>query len=176
MTINDFLQSRLNLGDKTYETLLGRISSVKVGCDFLVCGFDQLDTPHIFSVSSPSEDNPSFVTHYDDPGFAAIGSGGYIADSILYGTGQSFVQGLQDTIYNVCAAKFASESASDVGETTFLKILHPEDKYKNFDITLAGELKKIWEKNKPVIPDKAAALISANLGKFNTKENEKSGR
>ena len=42
----------------------------------------------------------------DKPGFCAIGSGQWAAETILFSLGQSIDNGLEETIYKVCAAKF----------------------------------------------------------------------
>jgi len=126
LTVDEFVKRRSDLGDSLYERIWLEIGRVKIGCDLLVCGFDRMNLPHVFIASNPTEENPSFVTDCDFPGFATIGTGGYIADSYLYSCEQSPACDLAETIYNTMCAKFSAESASDVGENTHLYIFGPE--------------------------------------------------
>jgi len=162
LTIQDFLARRADLGDVIYQRLWDDIGKTKVGCDFLVSGFDGYGA-HIFSVSSPSIENPSFVSDADEPGFAAIGSGSYIAESVLYSLEQQPIHKLHATIYNVCAAKFASETATDVGPLTYLKIVNREGQLMKITHQMEADIKDIWESNKPLIPKDALDLIKKYL-------------
>lgn len=162
LTLNEFVGKRSDLGDVIYERLWGDIARVKVGCDFLVFGFDNIGS-HIFSVSNPTDENPSFISHADDPGFTATGSGGYIAESVLYSLEQNPGLGLNRIIYNVCAAKFSSEVASDVGDTTFMRVAQPGRQNIPIDHSLERELKAIWKENKPVVPPEAIEAIRNNI-------------
>lgn len=135
---------------------------MKVGCDFLVVGFDQSNLGHIFSVSNPTTDSPSFVANFDDPGFGAIGSGGVTAESVLYGFGHNQGETLYDTIYQVCAAKFASETASDVGERTVAEVIQKGEK-KFLLPKLTDSLRTMWEDTRPRVPNNAREEIQAYL-------------
>jgi hypothetical protein len=122
LDIDGLIAKRQELGDALYERLMGDVARVQVGFEMLVFGFDKYEIPRVFTISNPTADNPSFVNHFSDTGFAAIGSGGYLADSQLFGASQYVATTLEETVYNVCAAKFAAESASDVGPTTYVRI------------------------------------------------------
>jgi hypothetical protein len=126
LTVEEFVKRRSDLGDLIYERLWSEIGRVKIGCDLLVCGFDELKLPHVCIASNPTDENPAFVTDCDFPGFATIGTGGYIADSYLYSCEQSPACDLRSTIYNTMCAKFLAESASDVGENTHLYVFGPD--------------------------------------------------
>jgi hypothetical protein len=156
LTLEEFLSRRAEIGDTIFEGLWGEIGRVKVGCEFLVCGFDNIG--HIFSVSNPTADNPSFITPHDDLGFGTIGSGAYVAESSLYAYQQSHGVSLEVSIYQTCAAKFSSESATDVGDATHVKIIQ-KDKIIEYDIFLADDLKPIWRKNRLRIPRAVFKII-----------------
>jgi hypothetical protein len=118
LTFDSFLKSRQHLGDTIFERLWGEISRVQVGFDMIVAGFESRAS-RIFIVSNPTEENPSFITYCDDESFAAIGTGAYVAESLLFSFRHRFgVPDLNQTIYELLAAKFEAESASDVGDAT----------------------------------------------------------
>jgi hypothetical protein len=144
MTMEDFIKSRDSLGDALYERLWGEIGRIKLGCDLLVCGFDNAKSAHIFIASNPSDDNPSFVTDCDFPGFAAIGTGSYLAESVLHGAGQNSVNRLSLTIYNTATAKFLSESATDVGEQTYIYVFDESGNPVDLDENLDSSLRDTW--------------------------------
>jgi hypothetical protein len=166
MTMADFVTSRHALGDALHERIWGDIGRVKLGCDLLVCGFDNHQFPHVFIASNPNEDNPSFVTDCDFPGFGSIGTGSYLADSAIYGSHQNPASNLITTIYNTLNAKFLSESASDVGEQTYLYIFDETgEKVKMGESEdLEDVLREQWiAHGKPTIPKDAYASIVERL-------------
>lgn len=162
LTMDAFIKSRHDIGDSLFEKTWGEISRIQVGCDLLICGFDQAG-PHILCVSNPTSENPSFVTYYDSPGFAAIGTGYYLAESTLYAFKQSVVTSLDQTIYHATTAKFIAESASDVGEQTFM-LIFGEDGERfplSMETYLENELRRRWiAKGQPTIPDDALQMIN----------------
>jgi hypothetical protein len=118
LSMKEFLASRDKLGDAIYERIWGDIARVQVGCDLLVCGYCG-GHAHVFTVTNPTVEHPSFITYFDEPGFAAIGTGNMLAESTLYAFEQTRFSSLEDTIYQTTFAKFVAESASDIGETNF---------------------------------------------------------
>src|SRR6266478_755100 len=68
-----------NLTPETFDDLYRKIVSAELRCQLLVFGFDATGSPHIFTVSEPGD-----VNHCDSVGFAAIGSGSYAAESMLF--------------------------------------------------------------------------------------------
>ena len=165
MTVEDFVKSRQLLGDSLYESLWKEIGRIKIGCDLLVCGFDGNYEGHIFIVSNPTDENPSFITHCDDPGFGVIGSGAYLAESTLYAFEAVWTNRLAIVVYQCIIAKYIAESASDVGQTTFLQVF---DMYGNdFDLPNLEEwIRKQWLKTgKPRIPRTALEKISNAISK-----------
>jgi hypothetical protein len=92
-------------------------------CTLLMVGFDRQndDLPfwdsHIITIRPPGD-----IASHRIPGFWAIGSGADLALSSLAFSHQQAYSDLQDTIWNVCVAKFRAESAYGVGRETELRI------------------------------------------------------
>jgi hypothetical protein len=149
MTLDQFISSRNSIGDSLYERTWGDISRVRVDIDLLVVGYHGADQPfpYILQVSTPTEDNPSFVTRCDS-GFGAVGTGAYLAESVLYSLGQMVAAPLSITVYNLAAAKFTSESASDVGRKTVLGLFKPDGRVLQLSAEFVeGFLRKEWGKH-----------------------------
>jgi 20S proteasome alpha/beta subunit len=118
MSLVDFLKNGrkyFRLGD--HSMILQEIRSVILGCSFLVSGFDGAGEPHIFMVNEPG-----ISQSCDKPGFWSVGSGGFSANTLLLHLGQNIDKPLEETIYNVCAAKFFSEKSLGVGKETWFFI------------------------------------------------------
>jgi len=160
LRMEEFSQYRAEFGDSIFERLLGEIGRVKVGCEFLVCGFGP-KRPHIFGVSNPTADNPSCITMHDERCFGAIGSGAYLAESGLYAYRQNAWNSVDITIYQTCAAKFSAEAATGVGKATSLRVLK-KGGFLDYDDSLPDKLRKIWEKTRPKVPRAALAVIEAS--------------
>jgi hypothetical protein len=169
LSFESFLTKRTELGDTIFERLWLEISRIQAGFDMLVAGF-MGDSPRIFIVSNPSEDNPSFVTNCDEH-FAAIGTGAYAAESTLFGLWEKFDLGLESKLYQVLAAKFVSETASDVGKATYVRILRPDGSTSQIDADfIERKLRPEWENfGKPRMRKKGLSLMKEALEKF-TKE------
>jgi 20S proteasome alpha/beta subunit len=160
LSMIDFIGSREKIGDSLFERTWGEISRIEVECQLLIFGFDGEDA-RIFSAGSPTSDNPSFTTEYTNPGFAAIGSGSYAADSILYGFRHTDVTPLAKTIYQTCAAKFFAESASDVGELTMLHVVSNDGTMMLTPHSLPDTLRALWlAEGKLKMPQSALQMIS----------------
>lgn len=160
LTMDEFVKCRAELGETLYERLWGEIGRIKLGCDLIVCGFDPDRESHIFIVSNPTEENPSFITDCDFPGFGAIGTGSYLADSTLYALGQNPTNSLAVTIYNTLRAKFLSESASDVGESTYMHVFDGAGNTVAVDPALEDNLRGLWASEESVIPDDSFEMIT----------------
>jgi hypothetical protein len=167
LDLEGFLNSRSELGDAIYERTWSEISRVSIGCDLLVCGFDEGDKPHIFVVTNPSDENHSFITHYDEPGFAAIGAGGYAAESVLYGYESMPIDPLAWTVYKVVTAKFMAESASDVGAATLLYVFGSSgERIGDIGLSVMGDLRRYWLKTaKPRLPKKFVDKLMTKIDK-----------
>src|SRR5260370_39309240 len=106
MTLDDFKRkARMQLEASVFQSLSFGIQNARLGCRLLVYGFDSRKRPHIFEVGEKAR-----VDSCDKPGFWAIGTGATSALSTLANLKQaSEGTPLDETIYNVLAAKYTSE-------------------------------------------------------------------
>jgi hypothetical protein len=143
-----------------FNTLCAEIRAVKLGCQFLVHGFDEAQQPHIFIVDDPGADSV-----YDKPGFCSIGSGLYAATGLLYHLGQTVDCDVSQTVFNVLAAKFMAEKSAGIGKETYLFV----KKYRCNMFSAASWLipttREMWEKSgQPKVPNGAIeAIKTANF-------------
>jgi 20S proteasome alpha/beta subunit len=145
LSMAEFMQKRNDLGDLVFQQLMGEIARVQVGCDLIVLGHDQLSTPRILVVSNPTEDHPSFVT--DMPHFAAIGSGGYLADTVLHYFQHYSGETIPETIYQVASAKFMAESAQDVGKVSIVSVIDSKKEMTVLDHEFIDKkLRSVWKR------------------------------
>jgi hypothetical protein len=154
-------KGRRQLGPDVFDTLCDKIARVSFDLRFLVAGFDRSsESPHLFVIS-----NPGVEEIYDRPGFWAIGSGAMSALSMLFYRGQKVIASLEQTIYNVCEAKFMAESASDVGEETFLHIMSPPSKKQvKWSPLTPTEIRAVWKSDgAPRVPEGIVAKIGHGL-------------
>jgi hypothetical protein len=104
-----------------YETF-SAIKELELGCQLLIVGFLShgrvKNLPHLFVVERDFS-----VAHYSL--FAAIGTGGVIAESALYQRKQTAHGPLEETLYKVFEAKSLSEISEGVGPSTDLAVLSP---------------------------------------------------
>jgi len=143
----------------TFVTLFNDIRIVNLGSlQFLVCGFDDSGKPHLFTVYEPGED-----AVFDKPGFCAIGSGGLASDSILYYFNQSPKKTLEETIFNVFAAKFMAERAGVGRDTTWLVRKRGCGSFTWKGVTLVeliAIMRSEWEREgSPRVPPDAIKMI-----------------
>ncbi len=140
------------LTDQTFNALADDIRRVSLGCEFLVYGFDSSQRAHIFKVVEYAGTGPEDVD-CGKPGFAAIGVGRSPAEVILYALDQNIDVKWQETIYNVCAAKFMSERVSGVGKNTFLYVKKPGTNAFSRPPNLVKNIRAWWDKEgAPRIP------------------------
>jgi hypothetical protein len=157
MTLEDFKKKgRRQLDPTLHQSLSFGIKDAKLGCKFLVYGFDGDELPHIFEVGEKGK-----VDSRDKPGFWAIGNGAFTAISMLaYLKQAAEATTMRTTVYNVLAAKFLSESASDVGEDTFWFVKRYGCNAFFRKPYLEKNIRRIWnEKGRPSIPDEALQEI-----------------
>jgi hypothetical protein len=135
--------------EKVYNELASEIGKIKGDCDFLIYGFDARNMPHLFTVSDPGVDEI-----HDKPGFAAIGSGMYAANGMLYQLGQTVDRNVYETIFNVCAAKFTAERVAGVGKDTFLFVKKQGCRAFSRASWLLPTIRKAWEEQgQPRVPE-----------------------
>lgn len=141
-----------NFGAEHFSRLLYQIESLTLEATFLVYGFQGTE-PHIFTIEKRGE-----VSHFDDPGFWAIGSGQTAALGSLFNvSGDSVVfRHTEDALYLICKAKFISECAPGVGRSTTVNILHDRTERFNIHYPEIEMIRNIWESSRP--PDIPAGI------------------
>jgi hypothetical protein len=157
MTLSEFnRKGRKQMNPEIHADISFRIKNFDLGCTFLVYGFDDEGDPHIFTTS-----NPGKVEVYDKPGFWAIGAGKTAAISMLAALGQHpHRNSMHETIYNVLAAKYIAEGASDVGEETWLFIQKQGCSAITYEPNMERKVRIIWkEKGRPKTNDEAVKLL-----------------
>jgi len=162
MKMDDFLKAgKRRFTERQFASICERMDAVKPDCEFLVTGFDSLGRPHIFHVAAPGNDSV-----YDKPGFCAIGSGKWAAETILYSLGQCIDKNLGETIYSVCAAKFMAEKSDGVGEQSYLFAKKKGTIAFSHNFSMVGQIRDAWKKDGcPKEPDGIARRIySFGLG------------
>lgn len=154
MTCEDFAKhGKRRFTERTYEDLRARMEAIEPKSEFLVFGFDSTKRPHIFCVEGVGTDRV-----LDKPGFCAIGSGKWAADAILFYLEQSIDKTLEETIFNVCAAKFAAERYG-VGKHTYLFVKRRGSIMFSWKSGMLEDIRKAWEeKGAPRVP---AGVIEA---------------
>jgi len=129
-----------------------------LGCKFLLYGFDEIKRPHLFEVGEGGQ-----TECRDKPGFWAIGNGATSAISMLaYLRHSAEMTPMRVAIYNVLAAKYISEGASDVGPNTFFFI--KKFGYNGFFSygNIEPRVRQIWEeRGRPSIPPEALIAIDS---------------
>jgi 20S proteasome alpha/beta subunit len=142
MTIEEFKRNGpRQLLPEVFADISIQMRSFNLGCTFMVYGFDDSGHAHIFTVTNPGRSET-----YDRPGFWAIGAGKYSALSTLSVLKQNISRSsLPETIYNVLAAKYTSETASDVGPETWLWIKKIGCDAFSYDMQLEPEIRKLWQ-------------------------------
>jgi len=138
-TMRDFKKNGLSqLGEAIYTDLHQKIESFNLNLSFIVVGFDSKKKGHLVFT-----DHQTVPQSYTDMGYCAIGIGFSSATAMLaYHHDNSDISDLssvEETVYCLCEAKFMSESASDVGRTTFVHIWDSEE----FSTILDDNIEKI---------------------------------
>lgn len=166
LSMVEFLGSRKQIGDSLFERTWVEISQINVGCELLMYGFAQyfnMRRAHIFTVSNPTSDKPTFVTEHDSPSFAAIGSGAYAAESIMYSCGHINVRDLATTVYETCVAKCFAETASDVGDMTTVIIMKSDGTNLDVEANLGNWVRDRWRKNRTLAVSQEDVAFVSNL-------------
>lgn len=148
INMKEFLKTgKKQLDPATFAALSDEIRKVQTDLQFLVYGFDKDGTPHLFKVFCPGVD-----AVFDKPGFAAIGSGESASDALLYYFNQARHRTLEETVFNVCAAKFMAERAG-VGQDTFLFVSQYGSAGFSHKSTLVNDIRTEWESGgRPRVP------------------------
>jgi hypothetical protein len=148
-------KGRTMLGAAIFADLAMAVSQADLGCSFIVFGHDADGIAQLFEVHNPGE-----IEDKSTPGFAVIGTGCHMAQSILYFHGMNTLIPIWRTVYQVAEAKFMAERDKSVGAHTFLfiktaavqwRLVRPED---------VAAIRAVWlERGAPRIPQGAASVI-----------------
>jgi hypothetical protein len=111
------LPNYLQLQAQIYQQLSMLAQQFNLSTDIMVAGIDSLGA-HVSVATHPGTTMP-----LDKLGYGAIGSGGIHATIHLSLIGQTRRKGFFETLYNVYAAKIASQSAPGVGEATDIAVV-----------------------------------------------------
>ncbi len=148
LNLDTFLQQGYAmLGPEIHGATYREIGSVKVDVEFLVYGFDEKNTAHLFIVRDPGE-----VRSLDIEGFGTIGSGWLLAYASLLSRPLPLHR-KGEMIYRLCEAKFLAEKAQGVGrETTVSCVDNPKapdapavERY--LDILTIERVREEWNKD-----------------------------
>jgi hypothetical protein len=154
MTIQEFRKrGRREFGETEFAILNRPIREYDPRTQFLVCGIDEHDQPHIFTIAA-------LGTMIDNDGLshAAIGSGAQMALGAL-GNRQLGGVSKEELIYRVCEAKFSAHTAGGVGTSTICVVHRKGFEHKIWGVQ-TRELFEIWERTrKDPAPEDAVELI-----------------
>lgn len=139
-----------------YRRIRRLISKTKPGCEFLVTGFDFLETAHLFK-----QDSSGPAKGFDDPGWWAIGSGEGEAISHLEFAAHRL--GLHPScseamcVYHLLSAKFFAEANRLVGQKTFVTCHAFNEPIRYMLDSEVNRIRQEWERC--AIPKIPKALI-----------------
>jgi 20S proteasome alpha/beta subunit len=128
-------------GPTGFALLRQKIEEYRLGCEFLITGFDHLQNPHILTV-----EDPGVIKDHGVSGYWAIGSGSLAALGALYAQKHSVYRTTLQAVYNVTGAKISAESAIGVGRSTFLMIRRKRREMTILKRTEIGLVRKEWER------------------------------
>lgn len=131
------------LGLSLFTDLWNQIAQFRIGCDFLVAGFDSAQGAHVFTV-----EDPGICKSYDSLGFWAIGSGQQQALSSIFFSFKDVDSNptFESIMYDLCAAKFMAETTGGVGESTNVLVHCFKELPKFYDDAAMSVLRQAWEK------------------------------
>jgi len=156
LSLEEFRRTGLrDFGPSEFSRLLQRIETLSLRCEFLVCGFGERGEPHIFTLSEMG-----IISVLDHVGFWAIGSGQQSALSTFFFHSYNKLHGVAPAIYHACEAKFMAETATGVGELTFLAVHLPHRRSVTCLEPLVDSVRELWEaEGKPRVPKNALGMI-----------------
>lgn len=128
LTLSEFVSQhgRDSFPPEAYADIRIQMTTIALGCEFLVFGFDERG-PHIFHVQERG-----VVDDHRRVGFWAIGSGSYSAIHHLMSLDYNRRWSLSEAAYAVGSAKYASERA-DLGARTSIISLRKDGDAGYFD-------------------------------------------
>jgi ATP-dependent protease HslVU (ClpYQ) peptidase subunit len=179
LTIEAFKKTGLEYFGEAFHAELARTISQKasqVNEQLLITGWGH--APHSVMIY---EVGPTVECLHTSAGFAAIGSGANMAQTMLLSLGQARHLTLSETIFNVACAKFSSEKSADfgVGPTTTMFVSRKRSQEDSSHVCgefledkEIGNLRALWEEHlKPRIPDEARSVIQQIAARLNHGKN-----
>ncbi len=151
------------LGPDIFARKVIEVESVQLPLQLLVFGFHGgagNALAHIFSVNERGQ-----CSERDMEGFFAIGTGSWAAlGSLSAKPGFSYAKTVEEVIYDVCEAKFVSETSRYVGRDTFVFIAFEDGRECRFAGPQLERLRSVWKRNtKRSMPPAASKIISDGL-------------
>ena len=157
MNLSAFKQEGLQtFGVQEFGRLNNAIASFNLPIQFLVFGMEAGRFGHIFEVNGSTG---ALIAEQDVKGYAAIGSGQYMAMGSLVARPLAQLP-VDHLIYRLCEAKFAAETAHGVGKETALMVLYRNGGVSTVPPSLIDTLRGFWEdERKADVPHYAADMI-----------------
>jgi hypothetical protein len=150
------------LGEVRFNHVMDQIVATDLGIDVLVAGLDAEGQTQLFSVSPRGIVTPAALPYH------AIGAGALVALSALYPLTHfpASISDLTETVYRVCAAKFAAEAVPSVGKSTHAMIISPMAGTWTLLMEI-DRLRELWlTKGQPPTPPEALRIIQRDLKRF----------
>lgn len=143
--------------------LYARIRAIRLGCTFLVFGFDKHGKAHLFELPEATSGEGSDKV-MDEVGFWAIGSGQYSALSVLFFHQYSITATVPLALYRVCEAKFMAESGQGVGKASMAASFRPDLNASFFGQAKIAKIKEQWKlQGAPRTPENTEQLVQSML-------------
>ena len=144
-----------NLGKDEHQKHMNALYEYNLGVELLIFGHTERSRSHIFTVN-----NPGKFTHWNWQGYAAIGSGSYLATGSLRQRPLRF--DIEDAIYRLLEAKFVAEGSGSgtVGTTTTLLTLSPAGQSWEMRESEIEQIRETWKrKQQEPTPEDALGVI-----------------
>lgn len=139
LTVNEFVRTgSKRFTSEVFARLCLDMAAVEVPYEFLVFGFDEKRTPHLFRVLKGG-----LIDDCRAIGFWAIGSGDAAAVHHMFFHEFSTALPLRTTAYYACAAKYFAERAS-LGERTHVACLMKDGRIIGID---EKQIRKLWQRS-----------------------------
>jgi hypothetical protein len=114
--LDTFRREGLNFGAKKCASIISQIDNVRIGVEFIVYGYDDMNQAHLFTLNE--SDRPPFVVESvcrDQDAIAVIGCGWGYAVPSLTKPPPSVLDSQVELLCRVCEAKFEAENDPEVG-------------------------------------------------------------
>lgn len=145
LTVSEFGRTGVSrFTPEIFGNIVGEMARVDLDYEFLVFGFDEKRTPHIFRVYSRGQ-----IDDCGAFGFWAIGSGDTAAVHHMFFHEYNTGLPLRTAAYHACAAKYFAERAS-LGKRTYVVCLMKDGRLIGID---EARIRKFWKDNRPRIPE-----------------------